>query len=124
MNDVVQARGKLDLDNLEMTIDLHDQPVNAALMKATIINIQQATVQGRDTSLVALNVKSCTLPNEKWGRVPRLNWQVVGGGLSSNVWYNSGAQVVQMVDRVVDYKAKYNTWIHLVTDNLPFYRYV
>ena len=73
MNDVVQARGKLDLDNLEMTIDLHDQPVNAALMKATIINIQQATVQGRDTSLVALNVKSCTLPNEKWGRVPRLN---------------------------------------------------
>ena len=70
-NDVVLARGKLDLEHLQMCVELHEGQGNAQLLSSLMSSIRNANTENRDKSLVAINVTVCTLSSEKWGRVPR-----------------------------------------------------
>ena len=70
-NEAVLGRGKLELENLEMQIEVNSGPHNETITKAMMESIAPRNRQGRDKSLVSLALTACTLSREVWGRVPK-----------------------------------------------------
>lgn len=68
---VVLARGKLDIEDFEMQIEVNTGLHSNTLTQAIMESIASRNIQGRDKSLVSRALTSCSLGSEVWGRGPK-----------------------------------------------------
>ena len=65
----VLARGKLQIEELQMSIEADNKAHNKA--NAIICSIVNANRQARDKSIVSLSINACRLSSEVWGSAPK-----------------------------------------------------
>ena len=75
-NKTFLARGKLQIEELQMSIELENKAHNKA--NDIMCAIVKANREGRDKSIVSLAITPCSLSSEVWGRAPKQR-QAVGG---------------------------------------------